>query len=346
MTFDNYLNEKLKNLFNYQLTLDEEKALKLGQVKQLLFKKITSNKFTKNNLREDSKKLIYKKISDSVDANKPLYLIFCFGGYKNTWVKDYHPFIDWAEVFNLIYVSNLLAPLSKIYAPGIIYEFEAEDGAVVEEDNFLQSDIDSYAKSFKDLLEHFNNTYLPSNVRFRYKRLGEQYDTVKFFEELQPLIKTKIEEFKLLPKEELDTKIKRAKFNFKINGRTDYSNLNELELREKYIESLAINSAFLEKDFGMREDYFIGTNHIPLIGAYCTDEENADNWITINSVGNRDNAFWTSKGIVIKTLDGYKFDIVPPSNFENIKSKITSEDSSLLSNIVPVLNSVSVIEQL
>lgn len=343
MNFDSFLQNKLNTLFDYKVTPDEEKAIKLGQIKDVIFRRLISNKLTKNNLKEESKKLLFQKISDTVDNNEPLYLIFCFGGYKNHWVKEYHPNVEWAEVFNLIYVSKLLAPISKIYTPGIIYEFEAEDDAVVAEDNYFRSDIDAYADSFKSLISYFNDNYIPSNFKFRYKRLGEQYDTNTFFEKLKPLIKTRFDEFKSLPIEELDRKIKRSMFNFKVKGNVDYSNLSEEELRDKYIESLAINSAFLEEDFNMRGDYFIGGNHIPLIGAYCTDEENTDNWICINSVANRDNAFWTSRGIVIKSNNDYKFDILTPSNYEKIESKLVKEPSSILTSVLPYLDSILVL---
>ncbi len=342
MTFDEDLKTKLNNLKNNYITSDEEKAIKLGQIKQVIFKRIISNKFTKNNLTQKTKDLIYKKVSDTVDEQKPLFFLFGYGGYKNTWINT-HPKIDWAEVFNLIYISNLLMPIAHAYKPGIRYEFEAEDSAVVEQNNFLQSDIDAYSSSFKLLTDHLNSTYMPDNFQFSHTRLADHYDTKKFFEELKPSIDAKTQEFKTLPKEELEHKLKRVAFNFKINGRVDYSNATDAELEELYVRSLATNHCFLEKDFEKREEYFVGTNHIPLIGAYCGDDENADNWITINSVANRDNAFWTSKGIAIKTENNYRYDIATPTTYSVLKDRLTFENSELLRDVVTSLDMIEIL---
>ncbi len=341
MTFDEDLQTKLNNLKDSHVTPDEVKAIKLGQIKQVIYKRIISNKFAKNNLTQKSKELIFKKVSDSIDEQKPLFFVFGYGGYKNTWI-DTHPSIDWAEVFNLMYMCNLLMPIANIYKPGIKYEFEAEDSAVVEQDNFLQSDIDAYANSFKILTNYFNEQHMPDNFQFSHMRLADHYDTKRFFEELKPSIDAKTQEFKTLPKEELEHKLKRVAFNFKIKGQTDYSNASNEELREAYIASLATNHCFLEKDFEKREQYFIGSNHIPLIGAYCGDDENADNWITINSVANRDNAFWTSKGIAIKAEDTYKYDILTPTSYGKVKDKLNIESSVLLKEILPSLDKIEV----
>lgn len=341
--FDKNLKNKLENLFEYELSEKESYQIKLKQLDKFLFSKITSKKFRKNNISQDTRDTILKKINLSIKNEKPLYFIFGFGGYKNHWVDKHHPYIGWAEVFHLMYVSQLFAPILKVYKPGVIYEFESEDAAVVINNNHTQDDVNKYNESLKLIIKHLSENYFPNNFKVRIVRMHEQYNTNEMFYQVGKKVDSEIEKLNKLPKEQRDKLVNRALFNVKQKGFKDYTSFNKSKLYKVGLESLAINHVFLEEDYNYRENYFNGDERIMLVGSYCTAEENPDNWITINSCARSNAAFWTSKGIAYKKQQTYIEDIVTIKQFETIKDKIQNEPSNLFKDILPNLDSIEVL---
>jgi hypothetical protein len=151
-----------------------------------------SGKFRQNNLTEKTRETIKKKIQLSMKENKPLFFIFAFGGYKNEWVKEYAPYIEWAEIFNIIYMTQLVYPLAKAYKPGVYFLYESECEAVINHDNYTKEDAEAYTTSFRKLID-FMKPYLPGNIKFDYTTLPEQYDTEALFKTVRELLPHEIE---------------------------------------------------------------------------------------------------------------------------------------------------------
>ncbi|KKR05801.1 MAG: hypothetical protein UT34_C0002G0308 [candidate division WS6 bacterium GW2011_GWF2_39_15] len=343
MDIDRYLRQELESIKSEDITQDEKKMLELGQIEYFIGQRLLSKKFRKNFLKDTTKETIKKKIAMSVKGKKPIYLIFAFGGYKNPWVKEAYPHIEWSEFFHLIYLLKLLSPIAKYYEPGVFLEYESECEATIYHNNFSKQDIDEYTSSFKKLVE-FVKPYTPSNITINYITLPEQYDTKKFFEDMDKLVPAKMEDLRKTLGDGLKDSLKRPLFNLKLDGPVDLTKKTEEELNEIALRSLAFNHVYLEEDYKIREEYFNGEERISMVGTYCSEEENPDNWISINSVARSANAFWTSRGVLVKIDNGYQTDIIGPKEFEDKKNKIKWEEIKILANVINGLNKIPIVE--
>ncbi len=341
MTVDQYFQKRLASLKQYTLTADEEKMLQMKQLEEFIFRRITSKKFRRNKLTEATLKSLREKVHRTVQNQAPLYFIFAFGGYKNHQVTNHQPHTEWGEVFNLMFVTELLAPILGVYKPGAIYEFESEGQAVVVGNNYFQADIDTYTADFHKLIEFFKD-YIPENLTYRYLTLREQYSTESLFYEVGKHVPEKMLELQKLPKEEFEHMMKRAKMNLKLNGRVDLTGLSESELDQRALESLAHNHIFLEEDYKLREHYFNGDERIPIVGTYISDAENVDNWITLNSCARSANAFWTSRGILRKQDDSFVDDIVGPTTYAELRDNLQTQTTSAFADVVQEMGSIEV----
>lgn len=346
MDINKFFKNRFKEVSSYELTQDEQKMLDLGQLEEFIYRKISSQKFRKNKLLPETLKHLREKIKMSIENNQPLYFIFGFGGYKNHWVDRHHPHIGWAEVFNLLHVTEILAPILKVYKPGVIFEYESEGQAVVVGNNYTQEDIDTYTEDFKSLISFAKGKFLPKNLDIRYAVLRDQYSTESLFYRVGKLVPGKMKELSKLPKKELDHMLKRARFNLKMDGREDLTKLNEKEIGQKALESLAHNNVFLDEDFVLREEYFEGGNHIPTVGAYITLEENEGNWITLSSCKRSANAFWTSRGILEEAGEGYVENILGPGKYNEVKDLLTTQETKVFKKVAPGLEAIEVLGKL
>lgn len=344
MNMQQYLQEKLDSIKLQSIRADEKRMLELGQIDYFIQRRLLSKSFRKNFLKPETKELIRNKILSSIQQDKPIYLIFAFGGYKNHWVEEYHPKAEWAELFHLIYITELLAPIAKVYKPGVFLEYESECEATIYHNNFTRADIDAYTTTFKMLLE-FIKQYAPDNLKYNYITLPEQYDTEVFFAKVQKHIPDKVEELRKLYKDNLDEALKRPLFNLKRKGAEDLTNKSEDELKQIALKSLAFNHTFLEEDYKIRKDYFNGDERIAMVGTYCSEEENPDNWIAINSCKRSDNAFWTSRGVMLDDGKTLRPDIIGPKLYEEYLAReiVTVQAVDLGSEDLAYLNSIPVV---
>lgn len=340
---EHFIQNELKNILNEDITPEERKMLALKQTEYFIFQRLTSKKFRKNLLKEESLELIRQKIAKSVNENKPIYLIFAFGGYKNHWVADYHPNVEWAEFFHLMYLTKLLTPIAKFYKPGVFLEYESECEAGIYHNNQSKEDVDSYTATFKSMLD-FMRPYVPQNMKFNYLTLPEQYDTQSFFKKVLDMVDTKAVELAEEHKNNMQELLRRPLFNLKLNGKEDLTKKSSEELNNIALRSLAFNHIFLDEDYKIRKDYFNGEQRIPLVGAYCSEEENLDNWITINACARSANAFWTSRGALILKDGVYQEHILGPVLYESLKHKSKMVEVKLFSGSLGYLNRIPVIE--
>lgn len=340
--FDKYLKVKLDNLFNVELNAKEVKQLELNQLSDFIYNRITSRKFRQNIPSKATLEDVKTKINLSIKENRPLHFLFLYGGYKNHRVTPHHPNIDWAEVFHLMYIAKLFAPVLKAYKPGVIYDLSSEDVAVTVNNNFTQAEVNAYSNSFNALISHFKKEYFPDNFDVKITRMRDRVNTDLLFYRVGKRVEEKINELNKLDKESLDKMIHRTLYNIKLDGYQDYTKYSKDKLNEVALESLAINHLYMEEDGEFSTDYFTGDNHIPMIGSYCEPEENSDGWITINSCARSKNAFWTSRGIVTKANANYEPSIISAKSFEEIKPEVIQEESSIFSNVVSNLKSIDV----
>ncbi|MFH1832824.1 MAG: hypothetical protein ABH816_01470 [Candidatus Levyibacteriota bacterium] len=226
-----YLQELYVNFPRYVLSAEDKKVIEhLGKA-EWITQKLILGKFRKAKISQNSRQDIFDKVSLSLKENKPLYLIICFGGYKHFWNPS-HPQIDFAEFFNLRFMSEYFAPILVVHPPGVILDYESEDVILPMMNNYPESALDEYAQSFRELIKLYTQN-IPKNFKINYVRSQEQYDTSKVFKRITELMPKKRKEWKKLSKEEREKRLHKAANSIMWKGKEDLTGLNEKEKRKK-----------------------------------------------------------------------------------------------------------------
>jgi len=323
-----YINKILNDFPKYVLSPKDERIIeKQGKVEwitQMLLRK----KFRKTKVSENTRKEFLDKIEMSVKEDKPLFFIILFGGYKHFW-NESHPDVDWAELFNLRFMSELFAPILEVHNPGVILEYGSEDVIIGLMDNYPTESLDKYAQSFNQLLEIYSES-IPKNFKINYVRTGEKYDSESLKKEVMAKIPEKKKEWDKLSKEEVDKMLHRSNRSVMWKGEEDLTNLSEEEKQERIRESKIIEDTFYEVEADYLGDYFTGDNHIPLVLSWGLSDENIDNWLTLGSTYASSVDFWIGRGILQKHKDKFIPRVVSKEQYLNIKDKLKKENIDLM----------------
>ena len=337
LTLEKATVEHLKGLFNFknvELSSKDKRIIALDKARWITGK-LTSKSFRKAKLDPVTEKDIFNKVKKCIDENKPIYLIILFGGYKHFWNQSY-PEIDFAELFNLHFMADYVAPILAVHQPGVILDYESED-VIMWMDNYPETALDSYATSFKSLIKIFAKD-MPANFKINYVRAKEQYDKNKLFARINELAPKRREEWAKLSKEELDIKLHRSPASVMWKGESDWSGLSEAEKEKKILESKIINETFYDADFELRGEYLNGDNHIPLVLSWGHTYENTANWLTIGSTYASSTDFWIGRGI-LEYREGKCVDrVVSHKQYDAIKDKLKIVKVTL----TPLKNLVSI----
>jgi hypothetical protein len=286
-----------------QLTPKDERAIRADRsdwiVRHLLLKR-----YRRAPVHPDTLADVQRKVALSLSSNEPIYIIVCFGGYKHFWNPS-HPYVDFAELFNLNFMARYLAPILLVHKPGIILEYEAEDIVIPLIDNYPEERLDAYAASFRALIrEYVRRSKCPDNFRIRYFRTQEeepyksQNYTKRLFERITELRGKKEAEWKLLSKKEQADRLHRTPRSIMWAGRTDLTHLSNAEREAKMIESKILNETYYDADFEFKLDYFTGGTHIPVVQTWGLSSENTGHWLVLASTDSSTVDFWIGRGIL------------------------------------------------
>ncbi|HLD57511.1 MAG TPA: hypothetical protein VJA47_04345 [archaeon] len=289
-----YLKD-LQEFPKYVLTEEDKKSIQSDRV-MWMTRKLLLKRFRKTKLYEETEKDILNKITLSIEKDEPVHLIILFGGYKHFWNPSY-PRVDWAELFNLRFMSELVAPLLTVHKPGVVLDYGSEDVIMTMMDNYPEKDLDAYASSFEELLE-FYTKYVPSNFKISYVRTGRKYDSDKLKNKITESLPNKRTEWDKLSSEEKEKRLKRSRRSLVWNGQEDWTKLNQKEREEKIIVSKIIEDTFYEVEAEFLGDYFTGGTHIPVVLSWGLSDENATHWLTLGSTFASTTDFWIGRGVL------------------------------------------------
>jgi hypothetical protein len=135
--------------------------------------RVLSKKFRKYKVSDDAIELCKKAIHYAVENRKPVKVGLLFGGNK-LWRFDEAPEVDWAELFNVIYVASWMKTIASVYQFGAEFEYYSQDISVERLNNLSRAETSQYTKTFRGLLEWIQ-PYLPDRVKIRYKCHSERF---------------------------------------------------------------------------------------------------------------------------------------------------------------------------
>lgn len=335
----NDLNLYLKSLLTFPRYInfqEDEKLIKDGNLEDFITGKLFRKKFRKSKIAENTKEEIIKKVKLSIEGKEPIHIIICFGGYKHFWNPS-HPYVDWAELFNLNFLSEYLSPILQNYKPGVVLDYESEDVIIPLIDNYPGSATDSYAESFRELIKIFSRI-IPSNFKINSIRSQKQIDEKLLLKRTREIAEEKRKVFDKLSPEEKELHLHRTPGNILWEGQEDYTKLNKEEKEAKIIESKMLNEAYYDADYEQRKDYFEGSNHIPVVLSWGKTYENATNWLTLGSTFSSMVDFWVGRGIIEKHEDKFVPRIVSQNQYKEIKDKL----EVVKTNLIPLKNFESI----
>jgi len=246
----------------YQLSKQDKEFISKHGISEFIFARITSAKFRRTGLDDETAADIRFKIKHQMLQNTPISFSIPFGAYKNWQLKSF-PDPDWAEVFNLAYLTKFLMPVSAVYEPGASLHYSFVDDVMDIVSNIPKNNYKSYIKVFTELLSKFQS-FLPNNISLRLIRINDFYKGEEMLIELQRNYKDNQENWaKKHSEEERQKKIASAKYNLNQKGVIDLTGLNVEQLEEKFIESAMLCDAL--DSLKLRRRFNKGSTNIQIV---------------------------------------------------------------------------------
>ena len=318
---EDYLKNLARSFPRHNLTEAGRKLLNNEEKADWIVRILLRKEFRKAKVFEQTKQDIKNKVLLSIREARPLHFVILFGGYKHFWNSSY-PEVDWAELFNLNFMSELFSPILEVHTPGIVLDYGSEDIIITMMDNYPKSALDKYAESF-ELLLRFYSKYCPPNLKINYIRTGEKYDSKKLKAKVKEKLPEKLKAFEKLPMEDRKRHLHRSYRSIMWKGQEDWTTLNEKEKENKLIESKIIEDTFYEVEAGFLGDYFTGDNRVPLVLSWGLSDENVDHWLTLGSTHASTVDFWIGRGILEDKGNGHFVPrVLSQKQYEEVKSKL------------------------
>ena len=316
----------------------EERVNNYIQKNMLDFDNIVVPKFDKNNLEENiltrlcakkwchisqtdaAREFTAQKLKTILNKNLPFIFSFCFGGYKHWW-SETSPYPDWAELYNMKYLYEYLAPITAIWENGVTLEYESEEVGIELMNNVPDSYQKEYTRVFKNLM-NFVKDKIKLPLNFNFILASELYDKNQLFKMMEEYIPVVEKRFNNLTPKEKTTRIKRAESNILWKGAKDLTKLSEQERALYAKESRIKNEAFLDMDYELRgATYFEKENLIPLVGTFGLGA-GGESWLHLASNSASFVDFWSGVGILEVREDKIIEKIISQSQFESIKEHL------------------------
>jgi hypothetical protein len=214
MTAQEFILQKLEHLNDPSV----QKTIPDTELADFIFKAVMNKHFRKYSVTPEYFEKIKIAININLEKNEPIKFSFPFGAYK-LWRLEETPETDWAELFTLMYYTEWLMPIAKIYKPGIWFDFSSDEIIVERMNNIPTSETESYAKSFNSVL-NFLQSYLPKNIKYSLTPVRSLYTPKEFENDLKDKIKKMEEKLGGLPT--LDDKHKHmVELNVKLKPEQD-----------------------------------------------------------------------------------------------------------------------------
>lgn len=295
--------------------------------KEKFLDRIFLRRYRKYATTQDVRDFVKGRLSGIIDKKLPMTFVPSFGGYKHWWSPTY-PATDWAEVFNIKFMLEFLAPIYNSYTDNVVsISYESEEVILSELNNIPQKGLDIYTKTFRDVLSVFQGIVgiRPQLslvlAREQYEQVG--YSKEKLLARIAEMLPDYEKRFDSYEQEDKERRITKVKTNFRLDGVVDYTRCSEKEINELYKHSRILNEAFLDADYEVRgESFFDDKSTIPLLFTFGLGP-GGEAWPHIGSSSSSMVDFWAGMGILEKRENGKIVPrIISRTQYDNIKDKL------------------------
>lgn len=140
-----------------------------------------SKKFRKYSANPSLIDHVKEAVHYCVERNRPINFTFLHGAYK-LWRLEEAPYVDWAELFALMYYTNYVKEICAIYKPGVWFDFFVDDWIVEDIDKLDPDEVQSYLSSYQNLID-FLKPYQPVNLNMTITPVSAQFASRQEFEQ-------------------------------------------------------------------------------------------------------------------------------------------------------------------
>lgn len=323
----NYLEALIKTIPTYTITDEDKKKLRFQGISQLIYDKLTTNKFRTAPISEKIHARIMESCTASVTQNQPIHITIPFGGYKLPSLPS-APHIDWSEVFTCLIIRDYVSAISKIYDPGVIVEFYSDEIIVNRMNAIKQIDLDTYNQELNKLLGKFK-LFLPRNVIYKLSSIRDHISQDALFDRFSQKHNVIIEWWGKQSEQEKKIHLEKAERNY-------FGNLKNLTKKEKadiLLTSVFIHEALVRSHWDSDIVWAFGKGRIPVGFRY------ANGWgIQIKSSVSSAIQFWVGTGILQEKGVLFLPDIIGVQKFQKIKEHLRKVPIDIFTSEFPFLS--------
>lgn len=301
-----------------------------------LLQAVTSSKFRKSSISDDTLLDIKAKISRCYERRCPLKFSVPFGAYKAWRLNlDFRP--DWAEVFNLSFLMKYAVSLRSYYPYGIEISYTFSDGIMYFVSDIPHEKASRYVLDFRCLIELFNGLF--NDISFQLVRINDLYagnedyyiDFLKNFLDNLVYWDTKYDE------QTKNRHIKSAHNNVYIYGEREIAAQKD-DTREKYYfySALMTDAVDCLKE---RRKYNKNSDRIQLVGVKGPGKS-----INVGACETSTVHFWVGRGVLKMNKGKLKPYVLPYKNLNDTKAthsyreeSVTTPFSSISDNYKSIL---------
>jgi len=306
---------------------------------EYIFEKFTSHKFRSTGLLPEIEKNIRTCLQEKIKQNKPIIFAIPTGGYKKRqWAMA--PFIDWAEVFNVIQMAEYAAHVLAVYPPGVSFEYVSNEIDMELLGNYTREELKSYTLSFQEMLDYIKK-YLPGNLNIIYREMRDQFIRGEYEECLNkalPDLEHLSREWDQLSEDDQQKHIEKSGRNYKFSE--DQMKLSDKEKYEILKKTSLLHDMYVRPiwlSFMAKKNYIRNDNKIP-VSFYHS------NWgIHLKSSPSSTVQFWVGKGVLFKKSEEYLMSILTSLQFKSLKSRISLEKVDIFPKKLSNLKEITVI---
>jgi hypothetical protein len=314
--------------FKYEISNQDNRIINDEGIETFVFKRITSCKYRRSSLPNNTKEDLKSKIRMSVESGSPLQFTFPFGAYKS-WNLGIKLEPCWAEVFNINFMCDILLPISLVYEPGISLRYSSCGEAMEMINNFPQGLSEIYHDVFKELIQ-LKNKYLPDNFKIEIIKIKDLYSDSEFYEQIYINYKNNYEKWESnYSSYERERVVESAKRNIMLKGKNDYTSLSTDEWNKICVDSAKLQDAYLS--LSKRREFNKGGRSIQIVnikGPHLS--------LHLGSSSASSVQFWMGQGVLEVRGERIIPHILSPvqlDSFNDVKEKTSIKSCSKLSRL-------------
>lgn len=260
---------------------------------------------------------VKRRIVAQVSTNQPLRFTIPTGGYKK-WQLASAPNVNWAELFHLRFMLEYLSPILAVYKPGCILDYYSNDWLIKYISHYPQSDLDSYASSFRSLI-NLLRLHFPHNLQVRYKRTADQLDERELIRRIL-INKPKVEDrWNTLPEIEKQALLNYSERNIRWDILEKSGELTPEQKNAYIYEGKIIHDSAMVGGWNSDLEYLRTDNAIPII-----HRKGDPNFLHLATVAGSFVQFWVGMGMLERRDGNFLPRVLSISQFGKVETKATN----------------------